>query len=237
MITLQELYFAAREYLFPSGCSVCGTMLLDRRDAWYGLCRPCRERLAPDRGARCDRCGRPLISEIKTCLACRALPEDPTGLDRVLCLYPYVGDPKGLLRAYKFGKSLGAGHFLAEQALSALGTLRDMEHPVLVPVPPRPGKIKKQGWDQIEYLARILEKKHPLRRCLRRLPSRSQKELNRENRQKNLEGRILLRGEAPREVLLLDDVVTTGATLRACAAPLREAGARKVYALCLFYDV
>jgi len=107
-----------------------------------------------------------------------------------------------------------------------------------VPVPPRPGKIRKQGWDQIEYLAGLLEKEHglPVTRCLKRLPSRTQKKLNREERGKNLKGRILCIKTPPRIAILFDDVITTGATLNACAASLIEGGAEKVYAVCLFYD-
>jgi predicted amidophosphoribosyltransferase len=73
-------------------------------------------------------------------------------------------------------------------------------------------------------------------RCLKRLPSTSQKKLNREDRQKNLKGRILLARRPPPNVIVFDDVITTGSTLDACAAALKTGGAVKVYGLCLFYD-
>ena len=75
-----------------------------------------------------------------------------------------------------------------------------------------------------------------MNRCLKRLPSRSQKELNREERGKNLKGRIFCVKTPPKTALLFDDVFTTGATLNACAAALLSGGAEKVYGLCLFYD-
>ncbi|MDR2259165.1 MAG: hypothetical protein LBE14_08480 [Treponema sp.] len=109
----------------------------------------------------------------------------------------------------------------------------------VVPVPPRPGKIRRTGWDQIEYLAKLLEKGRggpPVNRCLKRLPSQNQKELNRENRKTNLRGRIILKGRAPRQAVILDDVCTTGSTMDACAAALKAGGAETVYGLCLFYD-
>jgi predicted amidophosphoribosyltransferase len=99
--------------------------------------------------------------------------------------------------------------------------------------------MRKTGWDQIEYLAKLLEKGReapPVNRCLHRLPSQNQKELNRENRITNLRGRIILKKTAPRRALILDDVCTTGSTLEACAAALKAGGAETVYGLCLFYD-
>jgi ComF family protein len=249
-MNIRKLIFFLRERLFPAGCAVCKGLLLGVDEAWYGLCGICRARLEAglclERGeTHCSRCGRPLISETGACLSCRGAIETareagvpPSGPDRIAALFPYAGDYKKVLRAYKFGRSLGAGHFLAEQLLRAMDRLfgEELRAPVLVPVPPRPGKIRTQGWDQIECLARGLEKERPLRRCLKRLPSRSQKELDKAGRSSNLRGRILARGEAPAEAVLFDDVITTGATLDACAAPLREAGARKVYGICLFYD-
>jgi predicted amidophosphoribosyltransferase len=75
----------------------------------------------------------------------------------------------------------------------------------------------------------------PVNRCLKRLPSKSQKLLNREERLANLKGRIRCVKKPPETAILFDDVITTGATVDACAAVLLEAGAKEVYAVCLFY--
>jgi ComF family protein len=239
------------EYLFPSGCAVCGSMLLDKEDSWYGLCGDCRTSFKIEAAERCSLCGRPLISEQGTCLDCRNLAETEKlpSYDKLISIYPYTGHYLKLLGSYKFGKRLSLGRFLAEKVYEALALfsfdlteLQGDEKPVLVPVPPRPGKLRKTGWDQIEYLARFLKKREgeagglKVMRCLKRLPSETQKKLDRETRKINLKGRILVKGKAPKIAVLFDDVITTGSTMDACASALKEAGAEKVYGICLFYD-
>ncbi|GHV02470.1 amidophosphoribosyltransferase [Spirochaetia bacterium] len=246
-----KLIFLIREFFFPRGCALCGAALPDSEEAWYGLCQGCRKSL--DKGdnppeepiERCSICGKPLISEKDTCLSCRRAGEGESrdcericgrGCDRIAVVYPYSGQYRKLLGAYKFGKNPALGHFLEEKIRDTINRLTSRAA-ALCPVPPRPGKIRKTGWDQVEYLAKLLERDHLLvRRCLKRLPSRSQKTLDREHRLTNLKGRFIAVKKIPKEVILFDDVITTGATLEACAAALRAAGAEKVYGIALFYD-
>ncbi|GHU93063.1 amidophosphoribosyltransferase [Spirochaetia bacterium] len=250
---IAKLVFLIREFFFPRFCALCGDALLGREEAWYGLCQDCRESLdgpgehgSPERPLeRCSVCGRPLISEKDTCLSCRN--NEGRSCDRITVVYPYTGRYRKLLGAYKFGKNPALGHFLEEKlrealcCLTAQGTTVDSSSPaadtVLCPVPPRSGKLRKTGWDQVEYLAKLLEQdKLPVFRCLKRLPSRSQKTLGREQRLTNLKGRFITVKKIPKAVILFDDVITTGATLEACAAALKDAGAEKVYGIALFYD-
>jgi len=197
---------------------------------------------------RCDLCGRPLVSEIGRCLPCRANFEtEPPSYDRLISLFPYTGRYISLLGSFNFKKSQGTGNFLAEQLIRALKLLplAEMKNPVLVPVPPRPGKIKKTGWDQIVCLSKLLnrikfiEKQYripEINACLKREKSQTQKILDRKDRKTNLKGRIRTEKSAPEECVLFDDVITTGSTINACASALKNAGAKKVYGICLFYD-
>ena len=248
---IASLYYL-REYLFPQGCGGCGEVLISREEAGYGLCETCKNFLETvlNEKNRCIMCGKLLITEKDTCLSCRKKQPDKY-FDKALAVFPYTGKFKTILGSYKFQKSPGVGNYFTRclnKNIVNLGIETDTA--AWVPVPPRPGKIKKQGWDQIEFLAKRLDRLYnsgnrkynfsdtclPVTRCLRRLPSKSQKKLNRKERKSNLKGRILCISKPPETAVLFDDVITTGATMNACAEALLNAGTKKIYGVCLFYD-
>jgi ComF family protein len=235
-----------RELIFPNGCGICGNMLLNIEEACLGLCEICMQKLdfSLDDN-RCGVCGRALISEIDICMHCRKTEDasndgDERFLDAMIALYPYTGIYKRLLSAYKFNQHKQLAHFLTSKLIAAGNDLCEKTHGSFswVPVPPRPGKIKQKGWDQIDYLADIMKKEKSIRvnKCLRRLNKRAQKTLNRKERLSNLKGQIICLDKAPQNAIVFDDVVTTGATLEACAEALKKAGTEHVYAIFLFYD-
>jgi ComF family protein len=241
-----EKLFCLREYFFPAGCAGCGEPLLGE-EAFFGLCAPCRAIFESciEGEKRCDFCGRLLISETDSCLSCRKNGAVENGryserLVKLRSLFPYSGKYRSVLGAYKFRESLGIGNFLSRfLALEGLEISSNTGcDTAWVPVPPRPGKIKNRGWDQIEYLAKLQDKNSPLNvcRCLKRLTSRNQKELNREERGINLKGRIICIKQPPETAIVFDDVITTGATINVCADALLNAGSKNVYGVCLFYD-
>ncbi len=230
-----------RELIFPGGCGICGNMLVNKEEAYLGLCTECRQKLDDPLGERCTVCGRLLISEIGVCMHCRKSEDTgETYLGGMTALYPYAGIYKRLLTAYKFKQYKHLSRFLTSKLTEAGTRLCEKFHGSFdwVPVPPRPGKIKQKGWDQIDYLAGILKKeKHiTVNTCLTRLNTKAQKTLNRNERLSNLKGQILCSKKAPKNAVIFDDVVTTGATLEACAEALKKAGTEHVYAVCLFYD-
>jgi len=235
--------FFLREFFFQSGCAICGEPCVSVDETWYGLCDDCRGRIELEieetrNLESCEYCGKPLISEQERCLACRRTEDH--AFDRTIVLFPYAGKYQKLLSSYKFGKQIAIGNFFIEIIKRTLEKENLPDETVIVPVPPRPGKIRKSGWDQVEYLTRLLEKDKgrifQVSRCLKRLRSKSQKELGRANRQTNIKGRIISRKQSPKTAVVLDDVITTGSTLDACAVALKEGGAQTVYGLCLFYD-
>ena len=230
-----------REFLFPLNCAACGRTLLNEAEAWIGLCGECAGSFPAGPEKCCSVCGRPLISEMDVCMDCRK--SDGNVYDSMTLLYPYIGRERQVLTAYKFGKHRTLARFFSEKMLSAIATDGLRGGKVLteipwVPVPPRAGKLKTAGWDQVELIAKTLEKLYRVSvlRCLRRLASKTQKELGKSERMTNLKGRIICTGVAPEEVIIFDDVFTTGSTMNVCASALKDAGAKKVHGICLFYS-
>jgi len=233
--------FYLRELFFQADCAVCGGACISVDEAWYGLCDDCRSEieqyLAETENIKtCEYCGKQLISEQGLCLSCRRT--ETLNFDKAIVVFPYSGIYQKLLSSYKFKKHVNLGNFFAELIIKILEKQGLPPETAIVPVPARPGKIRKTGWDQVEYLTKLLEKDKRLNvsRCLKRLSSKSQKELDRKSRQTNLKGRIIPIKQSAKTAVIIDDVTTTGSTLDACAVALKEAGAQKVYGLCLFYD-
>lgn len=226
-----------KNLLFPSWCALCENALTDAAEIRYGLCEICLVQVAAFQGQKCSLCGKPLISEIDVCLSCRN--QAAKTYDRLWVIFPYTGMYRKLLHAYKFGKNLALAAFFAQKVLEVIGENPALQDAVIVPVPPRPGKIKETGWDQVEFLVKQILKQSGgsiVCRCLKRRESKVQKKLGRKERLENMKGRVYLQSEPPKIALVIDDVVTTGSTLEVCAEVLKEGGAEKVYGLCLFYD-
>jgi predicted amidophosphoribosyltransferase len=158
----------------------------------------------------------------------RAVGELPVpGVDRAWALMAYTGPARDLVRGVKFRNRRAAVDSLARAAAGLV------EEPVTVVtwVPADPAHRRERGFDQGELLARRVGRalRRPARRLLARSPGRAQTGLDRAARL--LGPPLRARGRAPDRVLVVDDVVTTGASLATAARVLRLAGARRVLAV------
>ena len=237
--------------VLPVSCSICGNPSSDG----YPVCKPCREkmlaaararRLLEHEADRCAACGARLISAEGLCPECRAGNCAFKAADRVCTLFSYTPQNARLLSEWKTAgnrlySSIFAEILAAVFAASGLSADECRARGIaIVPVPPRPGKIRKTGWDQIDELCRLLRKRirFPIADCLARSAVEQQKGLGKEARRANIRGQISLKkGKQPPDIaVLIDDIVTTGATADACAQALKNAGSRLVAVLALFRD-
>ena len=196
------------------------------------LCFWCRTSLPGWDDSRqdvCPVCGQKNLSEEGLCCDCRA---QNWAFSSMMGLTPYRLGPGHWTAVYKKEPRPRLAKVLAERFF-----WDDGPPAILVPVPPHARHKRQRGWDPVLKLAKVLSKKTgwPLVCALRRRPTVSQKSLYRAERFINAEKSYFLTGESVKQKVcwLVDDVVTTGATVQTCAALLKTAGAREVRILCL----
>lgn len=187
------------------------------------MCAACGRSCRPE-AVVCTRCGRRLAS------AEPLLGKGPPGLDRAWSSAPYEGVARNLVAALKFRRLLPVAELMADriQWLAPAHMLSG----AIVPVPPAPARMRRRGFDPAGELAAALAERlgSPFEACLARRGGRRQVGRRRSERL-GRPPRIHASGTVPRSVLLVDDVLTTGATLTACAQALHAAGAARVVAI------
>lgn len=218
--------------LAPHNCIRCGV------ETNFILCTSCLH-IFNDPGfsaPRCSICGKHLISEEGNCLECR---EEPLlqHTTMVYPIHPYRLWKKELLYQWKI-----AGYRIF--TIIAASLFNEVLHTKfsslpIVAVPPRPGKIFSKGWDQMQDIANLLHNVygHTIIPMLTRIEKKQQKKLGREERLHQMGHLYKLKKnikKIPEEVVIIDDIMTTGVTLENCAEVLKKAGVKKVYAVTLF---
>lgn len=225
--------------ILPVRCVLCGSLV--SKSPWWPapLCISCENTLEFIGGLRCERCGRPLISEQGLCAQCK---NEQHILMHILPVFSYRGNAARLVKFYKIEERITLARYfslrLAEMLPLFAGTGSDI---TIVPVPPRPEKIRAGKLDQVGILANYLS--HYGYRVWKGLARREgcaeQKTLARADRLKNAYQSYMLRAgstDIPQKALLLDDVCTTGSTLDACAEILAAKGTTILGAIVLASD-
>jgi predicted amidophosphoribosyltransferase len=187
------------------------------------LCAACGRSCRAD-AVLCTRCSRTLAA------AMPILAGGPQGVDRAWSSAPHDGVARSLVGALKFRRLLPVAEVMADRIhWLAPGHLLSG---AVVPVPPALPRLRRRGFDPAGELAGALAARldtEPIT-CLARRGSGHQVGKRRADRIGH-PPQIEPIADSPRSVLLIDDVLTTGATLSACTAALRSAGAKRVVAL------
>lgn len=223
------MFSAVVALVVPPRCAVCGAPGGRAAD---DVCSGCRRALPWLAGPCCPRCALPLPHTRRGC------PARDAAFDCAWAAVAYDGAARDAMHALKFAGARPLARVMAAQiaanapphllAQTGRGGL------ALVAVPPHPRRRRTRGFDPAEIITAALARRTglPLLRALRRgrAPSH-QLGATREARRDAANLHFSPRGPAPRRVVLVDDVHTTGATLHACACALREAGSEYIAAI------
>lgn len=208
--------------LYPenSVCIACGALRVD--DVQTHLCGCCLKELTPMEGPFCPRCGRQGWAMV--CPNCLVLA--PDALDARVSAFAYGKTTRALVRALKYSHVTQAADALAEAMVKALPDLR---FDGLVPVPLHKNRHRQRGFNQARALCEAVSRRTglPVLDALtRERATKTQTHLTREGRTGNVRGAFFAHMTVEGlSLLLIDDVLTTGATALACAEALRAAGA------------
>jgi ComF family protein len=200
-------------------------LLCEDRAPARGLCEPCWTELPWLTGPGCLRCAHPLPTP-GICGRCLA---EPPHFDRVFAATRYRFPVDGLIQSYKYGGRLSTIRALSEM----LSRCKPPQADLIVPMPLSPQRLRERGFNQALELARAvassIEAPVDATLCVKIRETSPQTRLPWQERRKNILGAFVALGNVTdRHVMVIDDVLTTGATLNELARCLKRAGAASV---------
>ena len=207
------------DLIAPTECHIC-------RAEGYMLCLNCRPDVVPDLESRCYLCNKLTVSN-RLCTSC----SPQSGLRRVWWLAEYDNTVKQLIHGIKYGRKRAYAREFGVILAEALPHLP--EDTLICAVPTASSRIRVRGFDQANLIAReiSLQKKLKLTRGLRRVSQADQIGKGRAERLKQMKSAFVVNPPVDvsgKTILLVDDVLTTGATIEAAALILRQAGAKHI---------
>ena len=219
------------DVLYPPRCPACGGILEDKQRS---ICPQCESIFHPVSEYYCMKCGKPVNETEEYCSECRHRERK---FIRGRSVFLYNGQMKNSLLRYNYYGSREYGKYYAEAICRYVGRdIRSWRPDVIIPVPLHRRKKRMRGFNQAAYLAEklscytgIMTDTNLVRKVIK---TKSQKKLNALQRRKNLEKAFAVSEDVRgKDILVIDDVYTTGSTIDAMASCLKKKGAENVYFL------
>jgi ComF family protein len=220
----------------PPGCGGCGA-LLPRGSRGPRICPGCRTRLRALPSPRCPRCHAPRGTGLPPDRPCPECAGWPSELTTARCAFQLADPADALVHALKYGGWPELALEMGELMARALGWVPEAEvSALLVPVPTTPSRERERGYNQAGLLARAVGERtgqSVVEALIRREGGSTQVSLHPSERRANVREAFSLGADEgarvrDRDVILVDDVLTTGATATAAAEVLVDGGARRV---------
>jgi ComF family protein len=222
--TLKSVSAFTIDVVYPKRCAGCG-----QRGLW--VCSECASNFLPFAKPWCDRCGVPHVDGSCKC------GSTPISIDQVRSFGPFEGWLREAILQFKYESEWARAEHLGPMLVNAATDIRAFD--TLIPVPLHPTRYRQRGFNQSQLLAQQVGKL--LHRAVddslvRTRRTEAQARLRGIDRAANVSDAFTVRRPelvAGRAIVLIDDVITTGSTLDACARALRSAGAESVSAVTL----
>lgn len=217
-------------------CLCCGR---ECRDTNLLVCENCKNILIPITGHVCEKCGNPIP---KSCTICDECKNKELFFDKARASYIFDDYSKKLVYDLKyFNKKFASSHITQK----LIEPLLSFDSPnLLIPVPLHQNRLKERGYNQSELIANSLSELTSLpintTALTRKIETETQTGKSKKERQENVVGAFAVVSKAEiknKNIVLIDDVFTTGATTNECARVLKKAGANKVYVLTVLKTV
>jgi competence protein ComFC len=225
---------AIASLLYPPVCTICGANV---RASEY-LCSPCESRTIRIVAPFCQTCSEPFEGAITGAFTCANCAHRTIHFDAAVAAFRSRGIVRELIHDFKYRRQIYLRHLVARWLCAAMNDERLRAHRfnIIIPVPLHPARQRERGFNQATLLAELLSaeisiQSKPLLERIRY--TTTQTALDRAERMENLHDAFRLRKNTDvrgLQVLLIDDVLTTGSTLSECARVLKRAGAISVYA-------
>ncbi len=235
---LKSFFYDLSDFLFPPKCLLCNDFYTPENGRYF--CNNCYDGFSFITKPICNKCGGPFQTEEGEDHICGQCIKNKPFFDRARSIGKYDGTLRKAIHGFKYNKksllSKPLSQILAEAGREILDTER---YDTIIPVPMHVKRLRQRGFNQALVLAKKAGKAWGIRVDTRSLERKTwappQTMLSRKKRHKNIKGTFNCRPEKirNRNLLLIDDVYTSGSTVSECAKILKKSGALKVDVLTL----
>ena len=235
-MSLNEAIRDITDFIFPPRCLGCAEILLQQ-----SFCPTCNEKIKFITGSLCPICGMAFFDSPAPDHLCGNCLERKPYFSLARAVASYETLILDTIHQFKYGRNISTGTALASfMAEFCFPDFDFTDYSLILPVPLHIRRLRERGFNQALILAKAIGKKYsiPVNFSLlkRRKFTLTQTGLDKKEREKNIRGAFAVTDNAKTEgknIILIDDVYTTGATINQCAKTLIKAGAGKVAVLTL----